>query len=757
MTDFRKLVSDWEKSRRFLGEPALIRHFPARPAAFGRLDPPLDPDLARQLAHNGIRRLYGHQTKAIRLIREGNNTVVVSGTASGKTLCYQIPIAERLLQDPTGTSLLIFPTKALAQDQLGSISDLRLPEMVVSTYDGDTPRNQRSRVREQANVILTNPDMLHYGILPNHPLWSGFLARLQHVVIDEMHYLRGVFGSHTAQIISRLRRLAAHYGADPTFVLTSATIGNPVDLAQRLCGTEVALVDKDESPTGERIVAVWNPPLEDKQSGARRSPVSETTDLYVDLVNRGVHTIAFGRSRRATELIHINAASRLGRKAGLISPYRAGYTAADRRDIESRLFSGQLVGVSATNALELGVDIGGLDAALLCTFPGTISSFRQQSGRAGRSQDMALVVLVAGADALDQYFVHYPSELFSRKPEAAVINPTNPKIMDYHVNCAAFELPLRQSDSRFFGEELSESGARLVAEGDLYLDVELLRTARSKSPAHGRSIRSSSSKSFSIFDTRRRRPIGDLDWERAFTDAHEGAIYLHKGQTYLIEELDIDRLEIRARRTKAVFHTEPQVVKTIEVIEQKSQGRVGATGHALGTVKVAAHVTGYRRKYWGKGQSNGRRTIPLDLPPTHIDTDAFWFTFPNRFLRKAIRNPKEVPGALHAAEHAMIGMLPLFAICDRSDIGGVSTNYHPFTDKATIFIHEGHPGGAGISSVAYEVGKELVEATVAALKRCPCISGCPSCVQSPKCGNFNEPLSKRGARVLLIAAQKSMD
>ena len=750
-TDFRDLVSGWEKSERFPGDLVHARIFPARPARFEDLDPPLDPTLSERLAGKGIGRLYGHQARAIRSIRAGTHTVVVSGTASGKTLCYQAPIAERMLEVGTSTALLIFPTKALAQDQLGSIQALSLPQMKVSAYDGDLPREQRSRVRRRANVILTNPDMLHYGILPNHGLWKDFLSRLGHVVIDEMHYLRGMFGSHTANIIRRLRRLAAHYGADPTFVLTSATIGNPVDLAERLCGLDVSLVDSDDSATGERMVAIWNPPLKEESAG-RRSSIAETTDLYVDLVRRGVHTIAFGRSRRATELIHVNAARRLGADAARISPYRAGYTARDRRDIEARLFSRELVGISATNALELGVDIGGLDAALLCTFPGTISSFRQQAGRAGREQDMALVVLVAGEDALDQYFVHHPDELFGRTPEAAVVNPTNPNVMDYHLSCAAHELPLGWRDRPVFGDDLWESGARLVGEGELRVEDRRLLWAGRRSPAHGRSIRSSDARSFSIYDVDSRRVIGEVDWDRAFSDAHEGAVYLHQGRTYLVEELDVAGLEVRARSARVDYYTEPHVQKALDVLGVSEQGRVGAMGSFLGPVRVSAHVLGYRRKYRMRDRGNDRRTIPLELPPTQIETDAFWFTVPASVMDRAGIDRREAPGSLHAAEHTMIAMLPLFAICDRSDIGGLSITHHPQTGEATIFIHEGYRGGSGIAPVAYPAGEELVEATVAALTRCRCVSGCPSCVQSPKCGNFNEPLSKGGARRLLSAA-----
>ncbi len=749
--DFRSVVEDWIRGSGFRGRALDVRILPAREAQYGDLDPPLHPSLAEQLGHKGITRLYSHQARAVDLVRSGNHTVIVSGTASGKTLCYQIPIAEAGLADRAATSLLIFPTKALAQDQLGSIRALKLPNMVVSTYDGDVPRSERSQVRKRANVILTNPDMLHYGILPNHRLWGNFLSRLSHVVIDEMHYLRGIFGSHTAHIIRRLRRLAQSYGADPTLVLTSATIGNPTELAQDLCGSAVSLVDEDGSPAGERLVVVWDPPLENGKRGGRRSPIAETVDLYVDLVRRGVKTIAFGRSRRATELIHIQAAERLGRRSKNISPYRGGYTPADRRDIEEKLFSGKLTGISATNALELGVDIGGLDAALLCTFPGTIASFRQQSGRAGRASDMSLVVLVPGQDALDRYFTHYPDELFNRPPEAAVVNPSNPSILDHHLACAAHEAPLEQSDQSFFGEDLWESTARLVGEGRLQFAGERLAWSGRRSPAHGRSLRSSDARVFSVFDIEARRPLGVIDWERAFWEAHDGAIYLHKGRTYLVESIDPRRLEIRVRQAYTDYYTEPRVDKNLSVLEVIKERKLGYLDSFLGSVVVSSHVMGYRKTYRRtKGDKN--RIIPLDHPPTEITTESFWLTFAPGVLDRADIDERQIPSALHAAEHAMIAMMPLFAICDRSDIGGLSTRYHAHSGQATIFLHEGYEGGAGIAAVAFPDAEKLVRATIAALSRCPCASGCPSCVQSPKCGNFNEYLSKSGAKRLLTAA-----
>ena len=751
-TDFRHLVKRWERNPTLRGDLVHWRSLPARDARYEDLDPPLPDQLLERLADQDIFRLYRHQATAVRRIRQGTHVVLVSGTASGKTLCFQIPIAERILADPTATALLIYPTKALAQDQLGSMQRLRIPGLVPSTYDGDVPARMRSRVRSRSNVILTNPDMLHYGILPNHRLWESFLSRLAFVVVDEMHYLRGMFGSHSAHILRRLRRLASHYGSRPTFVLTSATIGNPLSLASRLSGLDVTLLEGDDSPSGETVVALWNPPLEDPEAGTRRSPLYETTDLYVDLVRRGTHTIVFGRTRKTTELIHINAAQRLGELADRVSPYRAGYAAKDRREIERRLFGGRLLGITATNALELGIDVGGLDAALLCTFPGTVSSYRQQSGRAGRARSMSLVVLIGGEDALDQYFMHNPDELFGRPAEAAVVNPDNKQVLDRHVSCAAHELPLTLADREYFGEELEESASRLVNRGRLRFQEGELVWKGPGSPAHGTSLRSADNRRFSLYDLQTRKPIGELEWNRAFADAHEGAVYLHQGRSYLVERMDLDNREITVRPAGVGYYTEPFIDKDLAVTGIDREGSVGQLGHYLGSVRVMSQVVGFRRRFGRDGGGSERKLHRLDLPPVEIETQAFWFAIPDSVLLSAGLDQRAAPGALHAAEHTLIAMMPLSAICDRSDIGGLATSNHPDTATASIFVHDGSPGGSGIAPAAYRVGRKLVTATLETLRRCPCSAGCPSCVQSPKCGNFNEPLSKNGAIRILDAS-----
>jgi len=725
---------------------AHVQVVPARQPLFGTLDPPLHGVLTERLAGDGIQDLYLHQVRAIENARRGVHTVMVSGTASGKSLGYQAPIVEAILENPRTSALLLFPTKALAQDQLRAFQDLRIPGLVAATYDGDTSTDDRTWTRRHANVILTNPDMLHLGILPNHGAWADFFLRLQFVVVDELHVLRGIFGSHVSHVLRRLRRIATHYRSRPTFIFSSATIGNPGELAERLSGLPVEVVSRDDSPSGEKTVVLLNPPM--GEDDRRRSPLAETTDVFVDLLRHGYRTIAFARSRRATELIYRWSADRLD-DPSMIAPYRGGYLAADRRRIEAALFSGELEGVVTTNALELGIDVGGLDAAVLTTFPGTIASFWQQAGRAGRSQKHSLAVLVAGEDALDQYFMTHPRELFTRPSEAAVVNPSNPTILDAHVACAAHELPLELSDREYLGDGMEEAATRLVDSGDLRLHKGRLLWARTRKPASDVEIRSTGGPRFQVLD--QGELLGTLEMSQVFSQAHPGAVYLHQGDSYLVEALDQARREVHVRRANVDWYTEPHEEKLLDVIEVTDERSFGRVRHTLGTVLVESRVVAYRRKKIGTGEILATET--LDLPPVRLTTDAVWFTIPDEVIDAARLDSIEVLGALHAAEHAAIGMLPLFAICDRWDLGGLSTPFHPATGSATIFIHEAYQGGAGISRVAFDTGERHVTATREAIDTCPCESGCPSCIQSPKCGNYNEPLSKHGAVRLLAAVE----
>ncbi len=720
---------------------------PAGPI-FATLDPPLAPALTARLAELGVERLYRHQVRAIETIRAGTNTVIVAGTASGKSLCYQLPIIESLAGGEGATALLLYPTKALAQDQLRSIHKLAVPSMTEATYDGDTDADQRTWVRRHANVVLTNPDMLHVGILPHHGRWSSFLSRLEFVVVDEMHMLRGIFGSHVSLVLRRLRRLAAHYGAQPTFAFTSATIGNPGDLARNLTGLPAEVIDEDGSPTGAKTYVLWNPPLTEEGDGRRASALGESTDVFLDLINRGLHTIAFTRSRKGTELMYRWAKQRLSPEvADTVAAYRGGYLPAERRKIEARLFAGELRGVVTTNALELGIDVGSLDAAVLTTYPGTIASFRQQAGRAGRTVDESLAVLVGGQDALDQYFMNLPEELFDRPPEAAVVNPANPDVLAAHVGCAAYELPLTPEDREFLGEDLEERAAQLAREERLRVRDGKLYWASRRSPAPDVGIRSSGGGPYRIVDDSTGKLLGTLDEGAAFMQAHAGAIYLHQGETFLVETLDLALREARVQPASVGYYTQPKEEKWIGLREIIAHTQLGRFGLAHGRVEVESSVVAFQRREIRTRHILGYE--PLDLPSRRYETQAFWFEVPDSLVSAASVSQADLPGTLHAAEHAAIGMLPLFAICDRWDIGGLSTPMHPEIGGPVWFIFDGYPGGTGIAPVGYDHGRRLLTATLEAIRDCPCEAGCPSCVQSPKCGNFNDPLDKSGAVRLL--------
>ena len=721
------------------------RTIPARDARFGSLD--LDPLLTARLASRGIERLYLHQTRAIESIRARRHTMLSVGTASGKSLAFQIPILERMIAEPKSTALLIYPTKALAQDQARSLRSFQVPLVSAAIYDGDTPSEERAQIRRRTNIILTNPDMLHIGILPFHNGWSDFFHRLEYVVIDEVHHLRGVFGTHVAFIIRRLRRICEHYGSSPTLILASATIGNAAELAEQLTGLDVEVIEGDYSPAGERSFALWNPGLIDPELGLRRSALGDATSLFAELVREGGKVIAFTRGRKSTELMYRWAAGRLPPElASEIAPYRAGYTPSQRRQVESRLFGGELAGVIATNALELGIDVGGLDAAVITTFPGTMAAFRQQAGRAGRSGQSSLVVLVAGDDALDQYLMRHPQELFDRPSEAVVVNPSNPLLAAAHLACAAYEKPLELDDRQFLGPATEEVANSLVQSEHLKLKEGKLHWALRIKPAPAIDLRASGGPPYTISASG--KFLGTLDQARVNRDAHPGAIYLHQGDSFLVEAVDHQLREVRVRSASVDYYTQTRTETDLGIVEMEIRNQIGSRGvHIhLGMVEVENQVVAYQKRHLRTREV--METVPLDLPSYRMTTSAVWLTIPDPLLATL---KGDLLGSLHAAEHAGIAMLPLMAVCDRWDLGGLSTNWHRDTGTATIFIHEGYPGGAGIAPIAYERRHKHWQATRDAIAECPCVSGCPSCVQSPKCGNLNEPLSKSGAVELLDA------
>jgi len=728
-----------------------VERVSAREARYGQPTMAIDPAVA---AAFGTPQLWSHQAEAIDFARGGQSVAVATGTASGKSLCFQIPIAEAMSADRPATALMMFPTKALAQDQLRSIASLDIPGLVAGTYDGDNSTEERTWVRRNANVILTNPDMLHAGLLPSHDNWNNFLHRLEYVVIDELHTMRGVFGSHVAHILRRLRRLCAHYGSNPTFIFTSATIGQPGRLASELCGQPVVEVTDDGSPRGERLFMLWNPAGEDPDATSVSSN-RDTAELMSTLVADGHRAIAFCRSRKGTEIVAAEVRRRLPASLSTaVRPYRGGYLRAERREIEQALFDGSLRGVVATSALELGIDVGGLDVCILNGFPGTIASMWQQAGRAGRQSQHSLAALVAGDDQLDHWFITHPDELFNRPPEPAVINPANPHVLLPHLACAAYELPLTPDDDVWWGDSLDDGIRSLVVDDLLKLRPPTHRKgpaavwAGRRRPSTGISLRGTGGDEFRIAQPDGTL-IGTVDGSRALRLIHPGAIYMHQGDTWKVESLDLDDRVALVEPVDGSEYTQPRATTDIEILSTEQQRPVGAAMLHLGAVLVRSHVIGYRRFATYTGEQLGLHD--LDLPPSELVTRAFWYVVEDATLETVGLTPVTSPGALHAVEHAAIGMMPLFTICDRWDVGGLSTAYLHDTSAATIIIYDGYPGGAGIAELGFEAGAGHLGATLELIESCPCSDGCPSCVQSPKCGNGNDPLDKDGAIALLHA------
>ena len=756
-----------ERDEAHLADPRRLVHVERLPAAaprFADLAVPL-PDAVSECLPD---RLFSHQAEALDLIRSGTSVAVATGTASGKSMIYQAAIGEAALATRPGTALCIYPTKALGHDQMRSFVDLGLPGVVPSAYDGDAGRDERAEARRNATVLLTNPEMLHCGILPHHAGWMRFLSRLQYVVIDELHLFRGIFGSHVAHVIRRLRRIAAHYGADPTFVCTSATIGEPAGLASAITGVPVTAVTDDGSPTGPRTVAIWNPPILDAETGMRASSHSEAAGLVSDLVRDGRRTLGFCPSRRTTEIV----AQRVRRQLpadhrGRVAAYRGGFLAEERHEIEQALAAGEVDAVLATSALELGVDFDGVDACVLDGFPGTVASLWQRIGRAGRQRQDSLAVLVCGSDQLDQWVAAHPSEIFTRPPEPAVINHANPFVADPHLRCAAFELPLTHDDEEYWPGLLDDSVRRLVHDDELVVRPPGGGTAGGRGrrrrlsptspvavwsgngwPVDGVGLRSGSPGQVKIIRADG-TPVGTVDRGRAGEVVHDGAVYLHAGRHYRVRELDLDAGCAVVEPDDGGTYTSATTRMDLRIRGEDVVDESGPVRLAVGPISVTTRVTGYVRKDVASGEVVER--TGLSLPPSTLDTRGVWRVIPEEILAGVGLVPERWPGALHAAEHAAIGVLPLFAICDRWDVGGVSTARHVDTGAPTIVIYDGYPGGAGIAELGFEAAERHWRITAEVIAACPCSTGCPSCVQSPKCGNGNEPLDKDGALAMLGA------
>ena len=746
-----------------------VEHLEASPATWGPWPGWVDPGLRQTLHDASITRLYSHQAQTAQLAWEGRDVVVATGTSSGKSLGYQLPVLTALANDPAACALYLTPTKALGSDQLHATTSLAPAGVHPAPYDGDTPVEARPAIREESRFVFTNPDMVHAGILPNHARWSRLLRHLRYVVVDECHTYRGVFGANVALVLRRLLRLADAYGSRPTLIFASATAADPAAQASRLCGRDVAAVTEDGAPTGERTIALWEPGFIEGAEGdngapVRRAATTEAASLMSSLVLQGARTLTFVRSRRAAELVAMRAREDLvvaGRAdfAERVASYRAGYLAEDRRRLQRALDEGDLLGLATTNALELGIDVGGLDAVVMAGFPGTVASFRQQAGRAGRRGQASVVVMVARDEPMDTYLVNHPDALLGRPVENSVFNPSNPYILRGHMYCAAVEKPLTARDVEAFGARDVVDG--LVREGYLrarprgWFAVPRLEGEPTPETAHASvSLRGGTGSEVMIVDVSDGRLLGTVDAGRAASQVHDGAVYIHQGEHFVIETLNLDDYVALARPEMPDYSTQARSTTEITILGEASARANPSPGLWVANldVEVVDRVTGYVVRL---ADGTVSEHIPLDVPEQRLITRAVAYTIDPLALDAMGIAAGQIPGALHAAEHAAIGLLPLLATCDRWDIGGVSTALHQDTLLPTVFVYDGHPGGAGFADEGYARFHEWMAATYEAVRSCACESGCPSCVQSPKCGNGNQPLDK-GAALALLGALVTM-
>jgi DEAD/DEAH box helicase domain-containing protein len=740
-----------------------VEHLPTRAGHTVGWPAWVDSVVLTRLHASGIRALWSHQAEAASLAWAGTSVVVATGTASGKSLVYLLPALTAARQNRART-LYLAPTKALAADQLRSLEALAVPGVVAAVYDGDTPVEAREAARAHANYLLTNPDMLHHALLPRHHQWAAFLRALRFVVVDECHGYRGVFGSHVAHVLRRLRRVCSGYGADPAFVLASATTADPELSAGRLVGQPVRPVVVDGSPRGQAAFVLWEPPLLPpltfEQAGGgengapvRRSTIVETADLLADLVAAGARTVAFVRSRRAAETVATLTRAALARVAAgrpdQVAAYRSGYLPHERRDLEEQLKAGTLRGVAATNALELGVDIAGLDAVLVAGWPGTRASLWQQAGRAGRAQQEALAVFVARDDPLDTYVVTHPAAVFGQSVEATVLDPDNPYVLAPHLCAAAAESPLTDADVAMFGPSAPQVLTSLEQRRLLRRRASGWYWTRRDHASDLADLRGAGGQPVRLVEAGTGRLLGTVDHARAHATVHTGAVYVHQGETYLVDELDLAEGLAVVRPDASEYTTTARDITDLRVLSEARSAQWGEARLVFGSVEVSSQVVSFLRRRLGSGEILGEE--PLDLPPRQLRTRAVWWTLPDDRLAAAGVAAADAPGAAHAAEHAAIGMLPIVATCDRWDVGGMSTARHPDTGLLTIFVHDGHPGGAGFAERGFDAAATWLRATREAIVACSCADGCPSCVQSPKCGNGNQPLDKTGAIRLLDA------
>ena len=700
--------------------------------------------LAEALRRLGIDRLYSHQGQALAASRAGKHLLVTTPTASGKTLIYNLPVVESLLKDPEGHALYLFPLKALEQDQLKALKELDAalpsPFLRAAIYDGDTPTAQRQALRAKPpHVLISNPDMLHLGLMPHHHAWAAFFSRLKFVVVDEVHTYRGIMGSHMAQVLRRLRRICAHYGSRPQFLLCSATMANPDLFVSKLTGLDLETITESGAPRSARHFVFLNPP---------GNAATTASQIFAQAIRRNLKTICFTQARKLTELIHLWSQRLVPELRRYISSYRAGFLPEERREVEARLASGQMRGVISTSALELGIDIGGLDVCILVGYPGTMVTTWQRAGRVGRQGRDSLIVLVAQADALDQYFIKYPAEFFGRPMEAAVVDPDNIFVVKAHLPCAAQELPLDAEGERLFDlklhkpliDELSrERHLLLNAAGNAWF-------ARSRFPQKEVNIRGLGG-TFAIFQEGKKRPLGSIDGHRALRECHPGAVYLHKAQTWGVQRLDLERRNVWVTPVEPNYFTRIMTDKDTEILEVLETCQVARFKACTGRLKVTENFLSYEKRRLPGQELLGQ--VALELPSQVFETVGMWLEIPDQVKNAVYAEGLHFMGGIHALEHTLISMFPLFALADRYDIGGISHPAHPQVGRAAIFIYDGYPGGVGLAARAYEIMEDLLKRTQELISACPCEDGCPSCIHSPKCGSGNKPLDKEAA--LMIA------
>ncbi len=738
----RNFVEQLKRQRFYAPQVVFHQPFPAESASFAQLD--LPPLLARVLEQLGIGSLYTHQAEAVAKVRSGKNVVIATPTASGKTLTYNLPVIEALLRDPQSRALYIFPLKALEQDQLKALREWGplLPSEIsfrAEVYDGDTSSYRRRKIREEVPaVLITNPDMVHLSLLPFHTQWEELFRNLRFVVIDELHTYKGIFGSHLTQVLRRLKRVCAFYGSNPTFIACSATIANPRTFAEKLTGLPFEAVEKSGAPRPGRHFLFLNPTA---------SAYTLAAKLFLECIDGGFRTLAFTQARKITELLHTWVLKDRPNLRGRISSYRAGFLPEERREIEAKLVAGELLGVISTSALELGIDIGGLDVCLLIGYPGTVTATWQRGGRVGRTDRESLVALIAQPDALDQYFMRHPRDFFGRGFESAVVDPDNSVIVAKHLVCASAEIPLRSDETTYSVQTYASLFEQLVAEG------ELLRSASGREwfahrahPHRYVNIRSAG-EGYAIFEEGTKRLIGNINAPRVYSECHPGAVYLHKADSYLINHLDQGNREAWAKQADVDYYTRALSEKETEILSVERTRPIFQFTACYGKLKVTEQVRAFeKRRILGQDLLSVQE---LEMPSHIFETTGLWMILPEETSQLVKEEGLHFMGGIHAVEHASIALFPLFALCDRNDVGGICYPVHPQLSKPAIFIYDGYPGGVGLADYGYGILEDLLQKTLSLIQDCPCLDGCPSCVHSPKCGSGNKPLDKRAAEFVL--------